>query len=117
MFQQKGTFVVASEGVGEDALMEVALEAGADDVTTEGDVFQITCSPAAFGKVKGTLADRKIPTISAQIAMIPANTIPVGAEKAQQVLSLMEALEEHEDVQNVFANFDIPDDIMTKLTR
>jgi YebC/PmpR family DNA-binding regulatory protein len=117
MFQQKGTFVVSAASADEDALMELALESGADDVTTEGDVFQITCPPATFAKVKAALAERSIPTISAQIAMVPRSTIPVTGMTAEGVLALMEELEEHEDVQNVYANFDIPDEVMDRMVK
>ncbi|MGA2264893.1 MAG: YebC/PmpR family DNA-binding transcriptional regulator [Phycisphaerae bacterium] len=117
MFQQKGTFVVAASAAGEDALMELAMEFGADDVTTEDDVFQITCPPAAFGKVKAALVGRNIPTVSAQIAMIPTSTIPLAGDAAASVLALMESLEEHEDVQNVYANFDIPAEVIDKLVK
>ncbi len=117
MFHQKGLFIISAEAAGEDRLMELALELGADDVTAEGDVFALTCAPAMFSKVKSALAAGNIPTISARVAMIPSNTIPVGADKAQQVLSLVEALEEHDDVQNVYANFDIPEEILAKIAK
>jgi len=112
MFEQKGSFVVSSETVDEDQLMEIALEAGADDVQLDGDVFTVTCPPAAFAAVKTALADKEIETISAELAMMPKNTVQVAANKASQVLGLMESLEEHDDVQKVYANFDIPDEAM-----
>jgi YebC/PmpR family DNA-binding regulatory protein len=117
MFQQKGLFIIAAEAAGEDTLMELALELGADDVTAEGDAFVLTCAPAMFSKAKSALAAGNIPTISARVAMIPSNTIPVGADKAPQVLSLAEALEEHDDVQNVYANFDIPEEVLAKIAK
>jgi YebC/PmpR family DNA-binding regulatory protein len=112
MFEHKGTFVIAADQTDEDALMEIALEAGADDVKSEGDLFEVTCSVAAFGGVKAALAVRKIATLSASMGMVPKNTVPVAADKAQQVINLVETLEEHEDVQNVYANFDIPEEIL-----
>ena len=112
MFEQKGTFAVSAEGVDEDKLMEMALEAGADDVTREGDLFEVTCAPHDFHKVKTALAAAKIETISAQIGMSPKNTVAVENDKAKQVISLMETLEEHEDVQNVYANFDISEEAL-----
>jgi len=115
MFQQKGTFVVSSDAADEDTLMEVALAAGADDVEDQEDLFQITCQPAAFNQLKTALADRQIPTVSAQIAWMPASTVPVSGEDARKVVALMEALEEHDDVQNVYANFDIPAEVMDSL--
>ncbi len=115
MFEQKGTFVISSEAADEDTLMEIALEAGADDVTVEGDLFQIICQVSAFSAVKSALGDKEIETISAEIAMVPNTTISVPADKAKQILILMEALEDHDDVQNVFANFDMSDDVLAEL--
>jgi YebC/PmpR family DNA-binding regulatory protein len=117
MFHQKGRFVISAEAANEDTLTEIALDAGADDVSAEGDIFQLTCQPGLFSKLKGALAARGIPVISAQIAMVPASTVPVAADKAPQVLALMEALEEHDDVQNVYANFDIPEDVLTRMAK
>ncbi len=113
MFEQKGTFAIARDKSDEELLMEVALEAGADDVVTEDDVFEITCQPSAFSAVKQALADKSIEVLSSQIAMIPKSTIGVAADKAHQVLNLMEAFEDHDDVQNTYANFDLPDDVVS----
>ncbi len=117
MFEKKGTFVVSSEKADEDTLMEIALDAGADDVTSEGDLFEIVCQVSAFSAVKQALSERDIEPDAAEIAMIPKNTVTVEADKARQVLNLMEALEEHEDVQNAYANFDIPDEIMAEVEK
>ncbi len=115
MFTQKGTFTIDASTVEEDALIEICLDAGADDVKKEGDVFEITCEVADFSAVKEALAKKGIKTIAAEIAMIPGTTIEVGSDKAQQILNLMEAMEDHDDVQNVFANFYIPDAVAAKL--
>ena len=115
MFERKGAFVVSGEQADEDTLMELALEAGADDVAAEADLFEITCDVAAFGAVKGALAERGIETISGELGMVPTNRVTVDADKARQVLRLMEALEDHDDVQNVYANFDIPEDVLAGL--
>ena len=115
MFRQTGALVVSAEAASEDTLMELAMEVGADDVENQGDAFQITCQPAAFSKVKAALAERGIPTLSAQIVRIPDSTVSVAGDAAKQVLALMEDLEEHEDVQNVYANFDMPDEVMDTL--
>ena len=115
MFEQKGTFTIASEITDEDTLMEVALDAGAEDVTQEGDVFEVTCVTADYAAVKDALASAGIETIAAEIAMIPTTTVTIGADKAKRILGLMEALEDNEDVQNVYANFDIPDDVAAAL--
>jgi len=114
MFEKKGTFVVSSETADEDTLMEIALEAGADDVTADGDLFEIVCTPGAFSDVKRALAEREIETITSEIAMVPKNTVPVEGEKAKQVLRLLEALEDHDDVQHVYANFDMPEEVLAE---
>ena len=115
MFAQKGTFTVDAGAVEEDDLLELCLEAGADDVTREGDAFEITCAVASFGSIKEALAGAGIETIAGEIAMVPNSTVTLTEDKARQVLNLMEGLEEHDDVQNVYANFDIPDDVAAKL--
>ncbi len=113
MFEKKGSFVVSNEVADEETLMEVALESGADDVDADGDLFEITCSPQAFSDVKQALADREIETVSAEIAMVPTSTVPVEGDQARQVLRHIEALEDHDDVQHVYANFDMPDEVLT----
>jgi len=114
MFEKKGTFVISSEVADEETLMEIALEAGADDVTTEGNLFEIVCRPGAFSEVKQALADKEIETITAEIAMVPNSTVTVDGDQARKVLKLMEELEDHDDVQNVYANFDMPDEVMAE---
>lgn len=115
MFSQKGTFTVDASTLNEDKLLEVCLEAGADDVKAEGDSFEVTCEVANFGKLKAALAENGIETIAAEIAMIPTTTVTLDEKNARKVLNLMEALEEHDDVQNVYANLDIPDEVAAKL--
>ncbi|MCD6303650.1 MAG: YebC/PmpR family DNA-binding transcriptional regulator, partial [Planctomycetes bacterium] len=114
MFEKKGTFVVSSEAADEETLLEIALEAGADDVRADGDLFEIVCQPGAFSDVKNALAEKGIETISAEIAMVPSNTVGVEGEQAKQVLRHLEALEDHDDVQHVYANFDMPDDVLAE---
>jgi len=114
MFEQKGTFVVPAENTDEDTLLEIALEAGADDVRREEDLFEVTCQPAAFRDVKQALADKGVEAVSAEVAMVPANTVTVEGDNARKVMSLMEALEDQDDVQNVYANFDVPDEVMAE---
>ncbi|MDY6914257.1 MAG: YebC/PmpR family DNA-binding transcriptional regulator [Planctomycetota bacterium] len=116
MFDQKGSFVVSSDVADEETLIEVALEAGADDIETEGDAFEITCPLNAFSGVKSALAEKNIETVSAQIAMVPKSTVAVEADKAKAALNLAEAFEDHDDVQNVYTNFDLPDDLLQKAT-
>jgi YebC/PmpR family DNA-binding regulatory protein len=117
MFEKKGSFVISAEKADEDSLVEIALEAGGDDVRVEGDLFEITCRAGAFGAVKQALADRGIETESGEIALVPNNSVTVEGDKARSVLSLMEALEDHDDVQNVYANFDVPDKVMAEIEK
>ncbi len=115
MFEQKGSLVVETAKVDEDTLMEIALEAGADDVTTEGEFYEITCEPSAFAEVKQALAEKEIETISAEVAMVAANTITLELEKARKALAMIEALEDYDDVQKVYSNLDIPDELIAEL--
>lgn len=112
IFEKKGYFVVSKNAIDEDKLMDVVLEAGAEDLITEEENYEIKSSPADFEKVKKALEANKIKVESAEITMVPKSTIRLVGEEAKQVLSLVDALEEHEDVQNVYANFDIPDEIL-----
>ncbi len=115
MFAQKGVFVIPASAATEEQLMDLALQAGADDVKDAGEIFQITCSPSAFEEVKSALAQAEIECESADLSMIPNNTVQVtDANSARKILKLMETLDDHDDVQNVSANFDIPDDIIAQ---
>lgn len=116
IFHKKGLITVTAKAVNENDLMETALASGADDMQNIGDAYEITCPPAAYENLKKALEEKQIPLQIAEISMIPANTIPVSNfETARKILALMDELEEHDDVQNVYANFDIPDDIIAKL--
>lgn len=114
MFASKGFISIEKNKIGEDQLMEIALEAGADDVITEGSYYEITSDPANFEAVKAAIATKNIPTVTAELTKIPNASVKVVGPDAKQVLSLMEALEEHEDIQAVHANFDISDEEMEK---
>ena len=115
MFHRKGLFLVPAEHVDEETLFEIALEAGADDVKRTGDSFEVTCSPEDFQAVSESLESHQIPTDVAEVSRIAANTVELDAAAARKVLKLMEALEDQDDVQNVTANFDIPDEIMEEV--
>jgi YebC/PmpR family DNA-binding regulatory protein len=115
MFDKKGSIILDKKTVGEDALMEVALEAGAEDVRDQETEWEVITDPAAFEAVRKAIDDKKWKYIEARVGMIPQNTIRMEAGKAEQMLKLMEKLEDNDDVQNVYANFDIPDEIMEKL--
>ncbi len=114
LFAKKGYFVIEKSKAGEDAVMEAALDAGAEDVKTEGDSYEVICDWSAFEAVKNALAAKKIETSTAEVTMVPSSTVKVEGHDVKNILSLMEALEEHEDVQNVHANFDISDEEMAK---
>ena len=116
MFSKKGLITVNMEGADEEQLMEIALNAGADDMDAAGEVFEITCDPGAYEQLKQTLQEREIVTEVAEISMVPQTTIDIGDEqKAKRIISLMEAFDDHDDVQNVYANFDISQEIMDRL--
>lgn len=116
-FATKGMFIVNASDATEDRLMDVALEAGAEDVQPDGDMFQVTCEPVAFEPVRKALATAGIKTQSAEISKIPGSTVAVDAEVGAKVLALIEAFEEHDDVQNVYSNFEMSEEVMAQLSR
>jgi YebC/PmpR family DNA-binding regulatory protein len=117
MFSKKGLITVATGEIDEEQLMDIALSAGADDMEDTGRVYEITCQTDAYERLKAVLDEKKIPIEVAEISMVPQNTVPINdAQTAKKVVSLMENLEDHDDVQNVYTNFDIPDEIMTKIS-
>jgi len=105
-------FLVPSQNVTEDRLVEIALEAGADDVALEGRVFEVTCDPAKFEHVAAALKEGRIPTDVAEVTRVATGKVELGLEDARRVVALINALEEHEDVQSVTANYSIPDEIL-----
>jgi YebC/PmpR family DNA-binding regulatory protein len=116
MFSKRGLITVKVSAIGEDDLMEIVLSAGAEDMQNLGEVYEITCTMAAYEGLKKILEEKKIPTESAQIAMIPQNKVPVNdLETAQKLLGLMEEIEDHDDVQEVYANFDISDEVLKQI--
>ncbi|REK09485.1 MAG: YebC/PmpR family DNA-binding transcriptional regulator [Planctomycetota bacterium] len=115
MFDRKGVFIVPSDSIDEETLMELALEAGADDVKREGDQFEITCDPAVFAEVGTALSDQEIRVESSEITRIPQSTVDLDTDTARKVLQLMEKLDDHDDVQNVSANFNIPEEAMAEI--
>jgi YebC/PmpR family DNA-binding regulatory protein len=111
-FERKGV-VIMPKTVAEDDLMLVALEAGAEDLTDEGDTWQITCPPTELGRLRAALEDAGFAYDSADLTMLATTTVPLGTESdARRVLRVIDGLEEDDDVQNVYANFDIPDSIL-----
>jgi len=115
MFDKRGVIVVEKSGVDENRLMEIALEAGADDVREEGDDWEVVTEPTAFEAVRSGLETAGIAPLSAEVTMVPQNTVPVDGSDAKQVLRLIEALEDHDDVQAVYANFDIPEEVFAEV--
>ena len=113
MFHKKGYIVVSRAKADEDKLMTLALDAGAEDLQTEDDNFVVTTSPNDFEKVKKALEDAGVPLEVAEVTMVPQTYVKLEGKDAQQMLRLMEALEDSDDVQNVYANFDIPEEIMS----
>jgi len=117
MFDKKGLILVDKENVSEEELLDMALEAGAEDVVEEESEFQIITSPEEFEDVREALEEGGLVFIDASISMIPQNTVNVAEENiARSMLRLMESLEDHDDVQNVYANFDIDDDLMEQVS-
>ncbi|HEY3963994.1 MAG TPA: YebC/PmpR family DNA-binding transcriptional regulator [Planctomycetaceae bacterium] len=112
MFERKGLFVVPAQHVTEDRLIDVALEAGADDVKSAGKSFDVTCDPSRFDAVDAALKAAKVPADVAEVTRLAANTVELGEEDARRVLALIGALEEHEDVQGVMANYSISDELL-----
>ncbi len=114
MFDSKGLIVVSRDAVEEEALLGLALEAGAEDVTESDGVFEVVTRPEDFAAVRESLENGKVPMLSAEVAMVPRNTMKLGEREAEQTLSLTEDLEDLDDVQSVAANFDIPADLLEK---
>lgn len=110
MFTKKGFIMVKDSLADEDKVFTIALDSGAEDIKTESPLYEITTSVAAFEKVKNSLEEASIPVESAEITMIPSSSIKVEGDDAKQVLALIDLLEDYDDVQNVYANFDIPDE-------
>jgi YebC/PmpR family DNA-binding regulatory protein len=116
MFESKGLFLVPAAGMDEERLLEIALEAGADDVQAAGERFEVTCDPGKYRDVLGLLGKAGVQIEASQITRIAKNTVEVtDPEEARKILKLMERLDDHDDVQNVSANFNIPDAVMAQV--
>lgn len=114
-FHKKGIITVPSSAISEDDLMSIVLDAGADDLKAEHEVFTIVTAPENFEAVKKSLDSKGIKVESAELQMVAENTVKVEGKDAENVIRLMEALEEHDDVQKVHANFDIDDKVLAAL--
>lgn len=118
MFSKKGVIVINTSAAEEETLMDVALGAGADDMENLGEVYEITCQPAAYDELKKSIEDAGIEIESSELSMVPQNTVQVeDVENAKRIMTLIDEFEEHDDVQNVYSNFDISDDVMDQLDK
>ncbi len=117
MFENKGSIIIPKSGASEDKVTEIAIEAGAEDIKTDHDsMFEVITAPADLETVKGKLVEAKIPIENAEIAFVPKNTIHLEGDEATRCLGLVNALDEHEDVKSVNANFDIDQEIIDKVS-
>lgn len=116
MFDTKGVITIGKDGVDEDALMEAALDAGASDLDSQEDAFEITTEPSDLEPVRAALESAGYPLMEAEVRRIPQNTVKVDAKQAESLMKLMDAIEDQDDVQRVSANFDIDDDVLEQLS-
>src|SRR5882672_7818861 len=114
MFKKRGVIGIEKSAIDEDKLLELALDAGADDVNADGDTFQVLTAPEHFTAVRDTLEKSGLAIAHSELTRIPENTVAVSGHAAGQVLKLMEELEDHDDVQNVASNFDISEEEMAQ---
>ncbi len=115
MFQKKGLIVVDKEKVDEDELFTIALEAGAEDVRPADAMYEVITSVEDFEPVRQGITTKGIEPASSEVSLLPQTTVRLEGSQARQLLKLMDELEEHDDVQNVYANFDIPDEVMAEV--
>ncbi len=116
LFEQKGVITVDRSAVSEEKLIEVALEAGAEDVSElTKDAFEVVCSPKEFQAVNSALESAGIPVLSAEITQVPQTNIPLQEDQSRKILRLMEAIDDHDDVQKVYSNFDIPEELLQRI--
>ena len=116
LFEKKGLVVIEKKEVEEEKLLDLVLEAGAEDVKEGNTEFEVLMDPADFESVKRAFDDAGLSYTLAELSMVPQNTVKLEGKKAQQMLSLMEALEDNEDINHVYANFDIPDEVMEAMS-
>jgi YebC/PmpR family DNA-binding regulatory protein len=115
MFQKKGLIVVDQEKIDEDELLAIALDAGAEDVRPSEAIYEVVTAVEEFEPVKQAILAKGVEPTSSEISLIPQTTVRLEGNQARQLLKLMEELEDHDDVQNVYANFDIPDEVMAEV--
>lgn len=115
MFDKKGVLTFEKSRCTEDALMETGLENGAEDIVDQGDFFEVHCRPGDFDALRQAYEDAGLEAESAEISMLPQNSITVDAEQGGKILRMVEALEDNEDVQQVNANFDLPEELLAEM--
>lgn len=116
MFERKGLVEIPADKTDEDTVMMATMDAGAEDIRAEDDAIEVLCQPEDLPKVREALTGAGIEFTSAEVTMLPSNTIKIeGSKEASQILRLMDALDENDDVQQAYANFDIPDEIMQEV--
>ncbi len=115
LFEKKGLIAIKKTTASEDEVLSKAIDAGAEDMKVTSDEYEITVAPEDFTKVKQALEAAGYRFSSADITLVPKSTVPVSGKEAQRVLRLLEALEDHDDVQHVYANFDIPDEVLEQV--
>jgi YebC/PmpR family DNA-binding regulatory protein len=116
IFEKKGLIVLDKDKVDEETLIDVALEAGAEDVTDSETEFEVVMEPTDFEAVKKAFDSAEFKYTLAETSMIPQNTIKLEGKQANQMLNLMDALEDHDDISQVYANFDIPDEVLEAMS-
>lgn len=115
LFDRKGLFLVPIDSISEEKLMEIGLEAGAEDVQRSEDNFEVTCDPSDFQQVASIFEEHRVTLEASQVARIPNSTVEVDVETGRKVLKMLELLDDHDDVQSVSANYDIPDEAMAEI--
>jgi YebC/PmpR family DNA-binding regulatory protein len=115
MFDRKGLILLSKSEISEDELIDLAIEAGAEDVKTEGDHYEIITEPTDLAKVRSVLEKKGLTLSSAELTMIPKSSTVLDKNQAKKLLKLVDALEENDDVQEVYSNFDIPDSVMEEI--
>jgi YebC/PmpR family DNA-binding regulatory protein len=117
LFKPRGVILIEKGAVAEDTLIEITLEAGADDVNTDGDSYEVLTPPAQLEAVKQALGARSVPVQSAETTKLSSLLVPVSEKEAEAVLRLVDALEDHDDVLRVYSNFTAPDEVLARLSR
>ena len=112
IFSKRGQFTIPDHSIGEDRLLELVLEAGADDLALDGGTYEVDTAAETYPAVLRQLQDHDVELLSHDLVMVPSNTVEIEADQAPTLMSLMEQLEDHDDVQNVWANFEIDDEVL-----